>query len=71
MKLRPEPEQSPESLNEFPTQMAETTPINSESQIAENKTTNEMSYIENTLNEDGALKLKTVLTPDIHRETHP
>lgn len=38
VKLRPEPEQSPESLNEFPTQMAETTPINSESQIEEKNT---------------------------------
>lgn len=51
VKQRSEPKPSHEPLNEFPTQMAETAPINSESQIEdENIITNEMSRTENTLN---------------------
>ncbi len=53
VELRPEPEQSLESLNESPTRMAETAPINSKSQFEEeNVITSEMSRIENTLDED-------------------
>ncbi len=55
VELRPEPEQSLESLNESPTQMAEMAPSNSESQIKENIITNETSHIENTLNQTWAL----------------
>lgn len=55
VEQRPEPEQSSMSLNEYPTQMVETAPINSESKIKErNLTSNERSHTDNTQNEESS-----------------
>lgn len=61
---RPEPKSSHEPLSEFPTRIAETAPINSESRIEDdNIVTNEMSHTENTLSEDRGTEIEDSVAP--------